>query len=60
MRQSGTTFRTSKGISLAALLLFGSGALAQDNRFELDLELGPTWQSKNDVQIPNDKEGTRF
>jgi hypothetical protein len=29
-------------------------------RFEVELELGPVWQSSNDVQIPNDVTGTRF
>jgi len=29
-------------------------------RFALELEAGPVWQAKNDVQIPNDALGTRF
>lgn len=29
-------------------------------RFSVELEGGPAWQSKNDVQIPNDASGTRF
>jgi hypothetical protein len=29
-------------------------------RFQLELEVGPVWQSRNDVQIPNTDEGTRF
>jgi hypothetical protein len=34
---------------------------AQDvPKFVLELEAGPVWQSRNDVQIPNDDEGTRF
>jgi hypothetical protein len=28
--------------------------------FELELEAGAVWQSRNDVQIPNDETGTRF
>lgn len=28
--------------------------------FVVELELGPVWQSRNDVQIPNDESGTRF
>jgi hypothetical protein len=28
--------------------------------FVIDLEAGPVWQSRNDVQIPNTEEGTRF
>jgi len=35
--------------------------LAQDGSgFVIDLEAGPVWQSRNDVQIPNTNEGTRF
>jgi len=29
-------------------------------RFVVELEAGPAWQSRNDVQIPNDQTGTRF
>jgi hypothetical protein len=29
-------------------------------RFVVELETGPVWQSKNDVQIPNNEDGTRF
>ena len=35
-------------------------AAADEHRFSLELELGPAWQSKNTVQIPNDSTGTRF
>jgi hypothetical protein len=28
--------------------------------FEIEVEAGPVWQSRNDVQIPNDERGTRF
>ena len=28
--------------------------------FGIDVEAGPVWQSRNDVQIPNDGTGTRF
>ena len=28
--------------------------------FEIEVEAGPFWQSRNDVQIPNDAMGTRF
>ncbi len=50
-------------------LLFVLGALgmvpiqagAEDAaRFSLEVELGPTWQSRNTVQIPNTEAGTRF
>lgn len=35
--------------------------LAQDgSHFVIDLEAGPVWQSRNNVQIPNTDAGTRF
>ena len=45
-----------------ALLLVPLAVMADDveSRFEVELELGPVWQSRNDVQIPNDATGTRF
>ena len=48
---------------LAAIILFCIAPLTQasdEPRFELELELGATWQEKNDVQIPNDRDGDRF
>ena len=30
------------------------------SRFSAELEVGPIWQSRNDVQIPNHDSGTRF
>jgi hypothetical protein len=36
------------------------GAQSLDATFLLELEAGPVWQSRNDVQIPNDDQGTRF
>jgi len=44
----------------AALLLVPVGAPAQGARFVLELEGGATWQTRNDVQIPNDETATRF
>jgi len=52
-----------KGLALAALFLgplVASGMAADEPRFALELEGGPAWQAKNDVQIPNDESGTRF
>ena len=39
-----------------------AGAERQDDlaRFEVELEAGAVWQSKNDVEIPNDGTATRF
>lgn len=31
-----------------------------DPRFEVELEVGPVWQSRNKVEIPNDGTATRF
>jgi len=47
---------------LAALgLAVAPAVFAQEpTRFAVELELGPVWQSSNDVQIPNDADGTRF
>lgn len=49
------------GASLAAALLISGPVCAQENsRFSFELEIGPAWQSKNTVQVPNDLMGTRF
>jgi hypothetical protein len=56
--------RRAPEIALLVLVgcLAGAGvASAQgDSTFAVELELGPVWQSRNDVQIPNDDSGTRF
>jgi hypothetical protein len=43
---------------------FATHARAQEQpappTFLVELEAGPVWQSRNDVQIPNDDTGTRF
>ena len=39
----------------------GSSVSAQEvSGFVLELEAGPVWQSRNDVQVPNTDAGTRF
>ena len=49
------------GLCLACVLSLSSVAAAQDDpSFSLELELGPAWQSRNTVQIPNTETGTRF
>ena len=47
---------------LAAIGLAVAPAVAaqEASRFAVELEAGPAWQSSNDVQIPNDADGTRF
>ncbi len=48
-------------LCLACVLSLSGVVAAQDDpRFSLELELGPTWQSRNTVQIPNTEAGTRF
>jgi hypothetical protein len=58
---------TRRVVRLALALMLAQGPLAgavlaaEDGyRFDLRLEAGPTWQSRNKVQIPNDRNGTRF
>ncbi len=48
------------GICLAVFSHMASPLAADESRFELELEVGSTWQEKNKVQIPNDNEGDRF
>jgi hypothetical protein len=45
---------------ISSMLSAAPPASADDARFSLELEVGPAWQSKNTVQIPNDVTGTRF
>jgi hypothetical protein len=54
-------------IAAPALLGFGTGAAAGQAfpaapapTFQVELEAGATWQSYNDVEIPNDGTATRF
>lgn len=48
--------------ALLAVFVVSLPAAAQDmaQRFRLEVETGAGWQSRNDVQIPNDASGTRF
>lgn len=47
--------------AFVAVVLAPLDVLAQaEPRFKLELEAGPIWQSRNDVQIPNTAAGTRF
>jgi hypothetical protein len=49
------------GLSGVLILTSQSPLAGQDpGSFELRLEAGPVWQSRNEVQIPNDQRGTRF
>lgn len=45
----------------AALTVVGAPpATAQTPRLEIEVEVGPAWQTANDVEIPNDGTATRF
>ena len=46
--------------ALAGLAVAPAVFAQEPTRFAVELELGPVWQSSNDVQIPNDADGTRF
>jgi hypothetical protein len=46
-------------VSLFVLFVSISDAASDDLRWSFDIEAGPVWQSRNDVQIPGDT-GTRF
>jgi hypothetical protein len=55
--------RTIRGCLLACCLSLATLTVyAEDEpfRFAAELEVGPVWQSRNNVQIPNDENGTRF
>jgi len=57
------TRRATRRSAITAVLAFTfAPALSgqEVSRFELELEGGPVWQTRNDVQIPNDANGTRF
>ena len=47
-------------LALIATAFLPALAAAQTSPFELELEFGPVWQTKNDVEIPNDGTATRF
>ena len=46
--------------ALTAALALEPAASARAATFVVELELGPVWQSRNSVRIPNDESGTRF
>ncbi|MFC1659889.1 hypothetical protein ACFL3S_00305 [Gemmatimonadota bacterium] len=56
-----TPFRIFGPWALFWLLSPMSGIEAQTTpTYEIEIEAGPVWQSRNNVQIPNDQAGTRF
>jgi hypothetical protein len=62
MNRLDSTTRLIAGIALL-LASFSTAARADQPptpKWSVELEAGPVWQSRNDVQIPNDETGTRF
>ena len=53
-------FRTQPLALIVAALTLPRAATAQTPRFVFELEGGATWQSYNDVEIPNDGSASRF
>jgi hypothetical protein len=49
-------------LALLTAILAGSSPVRADSlsSFEVEIEVGPVWQSRNEAQIPNDASGTRF
>jgi hypothetical protein len=64
---AGVTMKNKYLIAATLLVLMATHpvntVLAQEtnkSRFMIELELGSVWQSRNDVQIPNNQNGTRY
>jgi hypothetical protein len=47
-------------VAVLAPLLVEAASGKPFREFEAELEAGPLWQTRNDIQIPNADEGTRF
>lgn len=59
MRQKGPLI--AQGMLVVLLCVVVPAVSAQGMpRFVIELEAGPVWQSRNNVQIPNSEAGTRF
>ena len=58
--------KLTSACAVALVLALAPGTLpaadgdADEKRFEVELEAGPVWQSRNEVEIPNDGTATRF
>lgn len=50
------------GFALTAFMMIATSSVVGQSMtsFEVEFEAGPVWQSRNNVQIPNDASGTRF
>ncbi len=58
--QISTVARVVFSALFVVLLSSGRSATADDTRVSLRLTGGSSWQERNDVQIPNDEQGSRF
>ena len=47
-------------VTLSALAFVAEAIAAGDSKFTVEVELGPVWQSRNDVRIPNNDSATEF
>jgi hypothetical protein len=47
-------------VFLLSPAMVASSTAGEPYHFAAELEVGPVWQSRNEVQIPNDEMGTRF
>jgi hypothetical protein len=60
MQPLNNTHRLISTAFALALLFTGGSATAADNSVKLRLSVGNSWQSRNEVQIPNSDLGSRF
>ena len=59
-RFSVTCSAASALLAAAVFSLSAAGASSSEREHSVELELGPVWQERNKVQIPNDASGDRF
>jgi hypothetical protein len=60
MRSILSTFHRILVALIVLIVWSASAGQAASSKWSFELEAGPLWQSRNDVQIPNDETGTRF
>lgn len=66
--QSNRTSRVAVGVIFLFVMVtvalpaftFAEGVASTDHRFSLEFETGAVWQSRNQIQIPDNSNGTRF
>lgn len=55
-----TMTRKTLWLPAALCVALTANSFGEEEAFRLELEVGPTWQTRNDVQIPNDATADRF